>query len=634
MKKTLQEINDIHALMHNRLALREAWETVKTQCETDDTVKVNIMVCSGTGCTSSHSPAIIAALNESIKNHGKEAEVKVFKTGCFGLCALGPIVMVYPDGVCYTKVTPEDAEDIISQHILGGKIVERLLHMVADDGTQATSLKETTFYKHQLRIVLRNCGVINPEDIDEYIGVDGYKALGNILTTGMAPQAVIDTVNASGLRGRGGAGFPTGRKWQFTADAVAPDGVKFVACNADEGDPGAFMDRSVLEGDPHSIIEAMTIAGYAVGAHQGYIYVRAEYPIAVKRLEIAIGQARDYGLLGKDILGSGFDFDLELRLGAGAFVCGEETALMTSIEGHRGEPRPRPPFPAVKGLFMRPTLLNNVETYANITWILNNGPEAYAAIGTEDSKGTKVFALGGKITNTGLVEVPMGTTLRTIIEEIGGGCPNGKKFKAAQTGGPSGGCIPASLIDTPIDYKSLASIGSMMGSSGLIVMDEDNCMVDIAKFFLEFIVDESCGKCSPCRIGTKRLLGLLTKITEGNGTMEDLETIEELCEHIKASALCGLGQTAPNPVLSTLKHFRDEYEAHIKEKRCPAGVCKSLLHYTVVPDKCKGCTLCARNCPAGAISGVVRAPHVIDQAKCIKCGVCMENCRFGAIVKG
>ncbi len=634
MKKTWQEINDIRALMHNKLALREAWETVKGQCETDDTVKYNIMVCSGTGCTSSHSPAIIAALEESIQSHGKESEIKVFKTGCFGLCALGPIVMVYPDGVCYTKVTPDDAEDIIAQHILGGKIVERLLHMVADDGTQATSLKETTFYKHQLRIVLRNCGIINPENIDEYIGVDGYKALGDILTTGVAPQAVIDAISASGLRGRGGAGFPTGRKWQFTADATAPDGVKFVACNADEGDPGAFMDRSVLEGDPHSIIEAMTIAGYAVGAHQGYIYVRAEYPIAVKRLEIAIGQARNYGLLGKDILGSGFDFDLELRLGAGAFVCGEETALMTSIEGHRGEPRPRPPFPAVKGLFMRPTLLNNVETYANITWILNHGPEAYAAIGTEDSKGTKVFALGGKITNTGLVEVPMGTTLRTIIEEIGGGCPNGKKFKAAQTGGPSGGCIPASLIDTPIDYKSLASIGSMMGSGGLIVMDEDNCMVDIAKFFLEFIVDESCGKCSPCRIGTKRLLGLLTKITEGNGTMEDLETIEELCEHIKASALCGLGQTAPNPVLSTLKHFRDEYEAHIKEKRCPAGVCKSLLHYTVIPDKCKGCTLCARNCPAGAISGVVRAPHVIDQQKCIKCGVCMENCRFGAIVKG
>ena len=597
-------------------------------------VRSHILVCTGTGCSSSNSLKIIDAFEEELRLQEMDREVKVIKTGCFGLCAMGPIVMIYPEGACYTRVSPADVKEIVSEHIVKGRIVQRLLHMESDEGGTATSLSDTTFYKHQYRIALRNCGVINPEDIDEYIGVDGYAALGRILTEKVPPQKVIDDIKASGLRGRGGAGFSTGMKWQFTADAKAPDGVKYVACNADEGDPGAFMDRSVLEGDPHSVIEAMAIAGYAVGAHQGYIYVRAEYPIAVKRLEIAIGQAREYGLLGKDIFGSGFDFDLELRLGAGAFVCGEETALMTSIEGHRGEPRPRPPFPAVKGLFARPTLLNNVETYANITWILNNGPEQYAAIGTKGSTGTKVFALGGKITNTGLVEVPMGTTLHTIIEDIGGGCPGGKKFKAAQTGGPSGGCIPASLIDTPIDYESLSAIGSMMGSGGLIVMDEDNCMVDIAKFFLEFCVDESCGKCSPCRIGTKRLYDLLTKITNGEGTMEDLDTIEELCEHLKNSALCALGQTAPNPVISTLRHFREEYIAHIVDKRCPAGVCKSLLHYTIDPVKCKGCTLCTRNCPAGAISGAVRAPHVIDQQKCVKCGVCMDNCRFGAITKG
>jgi NADP-reducing hydrogenase subunit HndC len=484
-----------------------------------------------------------------------------------------------------------------------------------------------------MRIALRNCGVINPESIEEYIGVDGYAALGRILTEKIPPQQVIDTVKASGLRGRGGAGFPTGTKWQFTADATSDDGVKYVCCNADEGDPGAFMDRSVLEGDPFSVIEAMTIAGYAVGAHQGYIYVRAEYPIAIKRLRIAIDQAREYGLLGENIFDSGFDFDLELRLGAGAFVCGEETALMISIEGKRGEPRPRPPFPAVKGLFGKPTLLNNVETYANITWIFNHGADAYAAIGTGKSTGTKVFALGGKITNTGLVEVPMGTSLRTIIEDIGGGVPNGKKFKAAQTGGPSGGCIPASMIDIAIDYESLAAAGSMMGSGGLIVMDEDNCMVDIAKFFLEFVIDESCGKCTPCRIGTKRLYDLLCKITEGNGTLEDLDTIEELCYHLKSSSLCALGQSAPNPVLSTLQHFRDEYIAHVVEKRCPAGVCKSLLRFVIDPDKCKGCTLCARNCPADAIQGAVKAVHTIDPAKCVKCGTCMENCRFGAITK-
>ena len=595
-------------------------------------VRSHILVCTGTGCSSSNSPAIIEAFEQELKAQGMDQEVRVVKTGCFGLCAMGPVVLVYPEGAFYTHVTVPDVAEIVSEHIVKGRIVQRLLHKEGDAAEKVTSLSDTQFYKKQLRIALRNCGVINPENIDEYIGTGGYTALGRALTE-QTPQQVIDQIKLSGLRGRGGAGFPTGMKWQFTHDATAPDGVKFVCCNADEGDPGAFMDRSVLEGDPHSVIEAMTIAGYAIGAHQGYIYVRAEYPIAVKRLEIAIGQAKEYGLLGKNIFETGFDFDLELRLGAGAFVCGEETALMTSIEGKRGEPRPRPPFPANKGLFQRPTLLNNVETYANITWILNEGADQFAAIGTKGSTGTKVFALGGKITNTGLVEIPMGTPLRTVIEEIGGGCPNGKKFKAAQTGGPSGGCIPASLIDTPMDYDSLGAIGSMMGSGGLIVMDEDNCMVDIAKFFLEFIIDESCGKCSPCRIGTKRLYDLLTKITEGKGTLEDLTTIEELCNHIKASALCGLGQTAPNPVLSTLHHFRDEYIAHVVEKRCPAGVCKSLVHYVIDPVKCKGCTLCAKNCPTDAISGVVRAPHVIDQEKCIKCGTCMDNCRFDAISK-
>ena len=595
-------------------------------------VRSHILVCTGTGCSSSNSPKIIEAFERELKAQGMDQEARVVKTGCFGLCAMGPVVLIYPEGAFYTHVSPDDVPEIVSEHIVKGRIVQRLLHKEGDAAEKVTSLSDTRFYKNQYRIALRNCGVINPESIDEYIGTGGYEALGRALTE-QTPQQVIDAILASGLRGRGGAGFPTGRKWQMTHDAVSPDGVKFVCCNADEGDPGAFMDRSVLEGDPHSVIEAMTIAGYAIGAHQGYIYVRAEYPIAVHRLQVAIGQAREYGLLGKNIFETGFDFDLELRLGAGAFVCGEETALMTSIEGKRGEPHPRPPFPANKGLFQRPTLLNNVETYANITWILNNGPDKFAAIGTKGSTGTKVFALGGKITNTGLVEIPMGTTLRTVIEDIGGGCPNGKKFKAAQTGGPSGGCIPASLIDTPMDYDSLGAIGSMMGSGGLIVMDEDNCMVDIAKFFLEFIIDESCGKCSPCRIGTKRLYDLLTKITEGNGTLEDITTIEELCEHIKQSALCGLGQTAPNPVLSTLHHFRDEYIAHVVEKRCPAGVCKNLLHFVIDPGKCKGCTLCAKNCPAGAIMGAVKAPHVIDPNKCIKCGACMDNCRFGAISK-
>ena len=591
----------------------------------------NVLVCGGTGCTSSNSEQIIEKLKEEIKAQGLEKEVNVIRTGCFGLCALGPIMVVYPEGAFYSRVTVEDVPEIVSEHLLKGRIVKRLLYQetVVDDNT-TKSLNETTFYAKQMRIALRNCGVINPENIDEYIAQDGYAALGKVLTE-MTPQEVIDLVLASGLRGRGGAGFPTGRKWQFAANSKAEQ--KYACCNADEGDPGAFMDRSVLEGDPHSVLEAMAIAGYVIGANQGYIYIRAEYPIAVKRLQIAIEQAREYGLLGKNIFDSGFDFDIDIRLGAGAFVCGEETALMTSIEGKRGEPRVRPPFPAVKGLFGVPTVLNNVETYANIPQIILKGADWFRSIGTEKSPGTKVFALGGKITNTGLVEVPMGTTLREVVEEIGGGVPGGHTFKAAQTGGPSGGCIPAKLIDTPIDYDNLIAIGSMMGSGGLIVMDETTCMVDIAKFFLEFTVDESCGKCTPCRVGTKRLLEILNKITSGNGTLEDIDKMEELCYYIKENSLCGLGQTAPNPVLSTLKYYRDEYEAHVVEHRCPAGACKALTNYSIVADKCKGCTLCARNCPVGAISGSVKQPHVIDTTKCIKCGVCMEKCKFGAVVR-
>ncbi|HIU48181.1 MAG TPA: NADH-quinone oxidoreductase subunit NuoF [Candidatus Avimonoglobus intestinipullorum] len=596
-----------------------------------DMVRGHVLICGGTGCTSSGSEALIKEMETQLKAFELDKEIKVIKTGCFGLCALGPIMIVYPEGAFYSRVQVEDIKEIVSEHLLKGRIVKRLLYQETVEEDNIKSLNEVDFYKKQMRIALKNCGVINPENIEEYIGVDGYKALGKVLTE-MSREEVIDEIKKSGLRGRGGGGFSTGLKWQFTYAAEGPDG-KYVACNADEGDPGAFMDRSILEGDPHCIIEAMAIAGYAVGANQGYIYIRAEYPIAVKRLQIAIDQAKEYGLLGKNIFDSGFDFDLELRLGAGAFVCGEETALMTSIEGKRGEPRPRPPFPANKGLWAKPTLLNNVETYANIPQIINNGAEWFSSIGTEKSKGTKVFALGGKINNTGLVEIPMGTTLREIIEDIGGGIPNGKKFKAAQTGGPSGGCIPASLMDTPIDYDSLIQIGSMMGSGGLIVMDEDNCMVDIAKFFLEFTVDESCGKCAPCRIGTRRLLELLTKITDGKGTMEDLDKLEELCYSIKASSLCGLGQTAPNPVLSTLRYFRDEYEAHVKDKVCPAGVCKALSRYVIDREKCKGCSLCARQCPVGAISGTVKSPFVIDQEKCIKCGACMNACKFQAIYK-
>ena len=590
----------------------------------------HILVCGGTGCTSSGSARIVTSFETELKNAGLDQEIKVIKTGCFGLCALGPIVVVYPEGAFYSQVKPEDVPEIVEEHLLKGRIVKRLLYSETVQEDTVKSLGETDFYKKQLRVALKNCGVIDPENINEYIAYDGYMALGKALTE-MTPEEVIQCILDSGLRGRGGGGFPTGKKWAFAA--AQPKGIKYVCCNADEGDPGAFMDRSVLEGDPHVVLEAMAIAGYAIGAQQGYIYVRAEYPIAVKRLQVAIGQARELGLLGKNILGTGFDFDIDIRLGAGAFVCGEETALMTSIEGHRGEPRPRPPFPAVKGLFGKPTILNNVETYANVPQIILKGAEWFSAMGTERSKGTKVFALGGKIHNTGLVEVPMGTTLREIVEEIGGGIPGGKKFKAAQTGGPSGGCIPAQYLDIPVDYDNLIEIGSMMGSGGLIVMDEDTCMVDIAKFFLEFTVDESCGKCTPCRIGTKRLYELLDKITKGKATMEDLDKLETLCYHIKENALCGLGQTAPNPVLSTLKYFRDEYVAHIVEKRCPAGVCKSLLTIQILPDKCRGCTLCARNCPTGAISGKVKEAHVIDTEKCVKCGVCIEKCRFGAIVK-
>lgn len=591
----------------------------------------NVLVCGGTGCTSSNSEKIIEVLKKEIKAKGLEKEVNVIRTGCFGLCALGPIMVVYPEGSFYSMVKVEDIPEIVEEHLLKGRIVTRLLYQETVEKDTIKSLNQTPFYAKQRRIALRNCGVINPEIIDEYIAMDGYAALGKVLTE-MTPQQVIDEIKASGLRGRGGGGFPTGQKWAFAAANQADQ--KYVCCNADEGDPGAFMDRSVLEGDPHTVLEAMAIAGYAIGANQGYIYVRAEYPIAVKRLQIAIDQAHEYGLLGKNIFDTGFDFDIQLRLGAGAFVCGEETALLTSIEGNRGEPRPRPPFPAVKGLFGKPTILNNVETYANICQIILKGADWFNSVGTEKSKGTKVFALGGKIRHTGLVEVPMGTTLREIVEEIGGGVPDGKKFKAAQTGGPSGGCIPAEHLDIPIDYDNLIAIGSMMGSGGLIVMDETTCMVDIAKFFLEFTVDESCGKCTPCRIGTRRLLELLEKITSGNGELEDLDKMEQLCYYIKENALCGLGQTAPNPVLSTLHFFRDEYVAHVKDKKCPAGVCKKLLQYSIVADKCRGCTACARVCPTGAISGKVKETHTIDTSKCIKCGACMEKCKFGAIVKG
>ena len=607
-------------------------------------IRAHVLICGGTGCTSSGSKSIQKAFDDALAANGLTEEVKVVQTGCFGLCALGPVVIVHPDGTFYSQVKPEDVEEIVSEHLLKGRVVDRLVYNDTGDAAhiepEHASLNDTAFYRSQKRVALRNCGVINPENIEEYIAMDGYAALGKALTE-MTPDEVIATILASGLRGRGGAGFPTGKKWELARNLVKDADQKYVACNADEGDPGAFMDRSVLEGDPHALIEAMAIAAYAIGATKGFVYVRAEYPIAVSRLGIAINQAREYGLLGKNIFGTDFEFDMEIRLGAGAFVCGEETALMTSIEGHRGEPRPRPPFPAVKGLFGKPTVLNNVETYANIPQIILKGADWFRSMGTEKSAGTKVFALGGNIKNTGLVEVPMGTTLRQIVEEIGGGIPNGKKFKAAQTGGPSGGCIPASHLDIEIDYDNLLAIGSMMGSGGLIVMDEDSCMVDIAKFFLEFTVDESCGKCTPCRVGTQRLLEMLNKITEGKGTLEDLDKMEELCYYIKKNALCGLGQTAPNPVLSTLRFFRDEYVAHIVDKKCPAGVCKSLLTFSIDKDKCIGCGMCARQCPADAIvktdyiaPGKKLPAFEINTDKCVKCGACLGTCKFKAISKG
>lgn len=626
---TIEELNKIKKSKEDIVKVRKIVAEEGEKLAKKTGYRKQILVCGGTGCTSSGSKKVIEALESELKKQGLEKEVLVVKTGCFGLCALGPIMIVYPEGAFYSQATPEGVIRIVDEHIKKGNIVKDLLYQetVHKDGS-IISLSETNFYKKQLRIALRNCGVINPEDIEEYIATDGYQALAKAVTK-MKPDDIIQELLDSGIRGRGGAGFPTGKKWAFAKASPGP--VKYVCCNADEGDPGAFMDRSILEGDPHAVIEAMAIAGYTIGASQGYIYVRAEYPVAVERLEIALKQAREYGFLGEKIFGTEFNFDIEIRLGAGAFVCGEETALMTSIEGHRGEPRPRPPFPAVKGLFGKPTVLNNVETYSNIPQIVRKGAKWYSSMGTETSKGTKVFALGGKITNVGLVEIPMGTTLREIVEEIGGGIPNGKKFKAAQTGGPSGGCIPACHIDTPIDYEHLTALGSMMGSGGLIIMDEDTCMVDISKFYLNFTVDESCGKCTPCRIGTRRLLQFLDKITSGNGELEDLDKIEELALHMKSSSLCALGQSAPNPVLSTIKYFKDEYIEHIVDKHCPAGVCKDLLHYEIDPGLCKGCTLCARNCPVDAISGSVKKPHVIDKDKCIKCGLCMKNCKFNAV---
>lgn len=620
--KSLEELKEIREASFEKVKIRLGEKV-------NDLYRSHVLICGGTGCTSSGSMNIEQAFHQELEKHHLANEVKIVRTGCFGLCEAGPIVIVYPEGTFYSHIKVEDVARIAEEHLLKGEIVSDLLFKESVVDGEILPLNEVEFYKKQQRVTLKLCGVINPEDIVEYIAFDGYEALGKVLT-GMTQEKVIDIVKKSGLRGRGGGGFSTGSKWEFTYKASAPQ--KFVACNADEGDPGAFMDRSVLEGNPHSVIEAMAIAAYAVGANQGYVYVRAEYPIAVHRLQIAIDQAKEHGFLGKSIFGTDFDFDLEIRLGAGAFVCGEETALMNSIEGYRGMPRPRPPFPAVKGLWDSPTLLNNVETYANIPTIILKGSEWYASIGSEKSKGTKVFALGGKINNTGLLEIPMGTSLREVIFEIGGGIPNNKAFKAVQTGGPSGGCIPAEHLDTPIDYDNLIALGSMVGSGGMIIMDEDNCMVDIARFFLDFTVDESCGKCPPCRIGTKRMLEILDKIVEGRGELEDIDKLERLAENIKTSSLCGLGQTAPNPVLSTLKYFREEYIAHVVEKKCPAGVCEKLLEFFIT-DNCKGCTLCARNCPVHAISGDRKQLHVIDTDKCIKCGACLEKCNFNAIIR-
>ena len=619
--------------IENRFQLKQ----VRAECQAETKQeKCRVLICGGTGCLAGGSAKLYEHMKELAAEHenvqveiGPEiAHIGVHKSGCHGFCEMGPLMRIEPYGYLYLKVQESDCGEIFEKTVLRGQPVERL--MFRQDNKVYPSEEEIPFYAKQTRLVLKNCGHIDAERIEAAIAAGAYEGLEKALFE-MTPKAVIQAITDSKLRGRGGAGFPAGKKWSQVA--AQKETVRYVVCNGDEGDPGAFMDRSVLEGDPHCIIEAMAICGYATGASEGYIYVRAEYPIAVKRLEIAIGQAREYGLLGKNIFDSGFDFDLHIRLGAGAFVCGEETALMTSIEGNRGEPRPRPPYPAVKGLFGKPTTENNVETFANVAQIILNGADWFASMGTERSKGTKVFALGGKIKNTGLVEIPMGTTLREIVEEIGGGIPGGKKFKAAQTGGPSGGCIPAALMDTPIDYDNLTAIGCMMGSGGLIVMDEDDCMVDIAKFFLNFTVDESCGKCTPCRVGTKRLLEMLEKITSGNATLRDLDKLEELCHYIKANSLCGLGQTAPNPVLATLKFFRDEYVAHVVDKKCPAGVCKALMSYEILEDRCRGCTACARKCPVGAISGNVKEPHVINKSLCVKCGVCMQTCKFGAIVK-
>ncbi len=632
--RTIAELTALREAMQPRMAVRRGLANIE-----DNGYKRHVLICAGTGCTSSSSLKIAAALEQALADNALTDDVQIVKTGCFGLCAAGPIMIVYPEGTFYSHVQVEDVAEIVEKHLKNNEVVTRLVY--EDENLpkgETVALMDTTFYKKQHRVALRNCGFINPECIEEYIAMDGYKALGTVLTS-MTPDDVIKVILDSGLRGRGGGGFPTGMKWSFAKKSVSDK--KYVVCNADEGDPGAFMDRSVLEGDPHAVIEAMAIAGFAIGADEGYVYVRAEYPMAVKRLKLAIEQAREAGLLGKDIFGTGFNFDIQVRLGAGAFVCGEETALLTSIEGNRGEPRPRPPFPAVKGLFGQPTIINNVETYANIAQIINNGAEWFAAMGKDKSKGTKVFALSGRINHTGLVEIPMGTPLREIVYEVGGGIPGGKAFKAAQMGGPSGGCIPASLIDTNIDYDSLAAIGAMIGSGGLVVMDEDNCMVDIAKFFLEFTVDESCGKCTPCRIGIRKMLDILTRITDGKGEEGDIEKLEELAQMIKTNSLCGLGQTAPNPVLSTIRYFRDEYEAHIREKRCPAGACKNLTNFYVLADKCVGCGLCVKNCPADAFSRLPKedypekklAPVTIDISKCIKCGVCLGNCRFKAIVK-
>ncbi|MCL2052517.1 MAG: NADH-quinone oxidoreductase subunit NuoF [Lachnospiraceae bacterium] len=618
--KNINELTALRDKFKNSIAIR-----------TGDTAAANgekhVLVCGGTGCHSSGCNAILKKLKESLKTHGLEDKIKVVVTGCHGLCALGPLIITHPDEIFYELVEPDDIEEIVTKHLIGGEpVLRKVYHEAIVDG-KLISFHETDFFKYQHKISLKNCGIIDPECIEEYIARDGYQALAKALTT-MTPLEVIDMVKASGIRGRGGAGFLTGRKWAYAY--LTDSDKKYVVCNADEGDPGAFMDRSILEGDPHAVIEAMAIAGYAIKADEGFVYVRAEYPIAVNRFEIALKQARDFGLLGTDIFGTGFNFDINIRLGAGAFVCGEETALLTSIEGHRGEPRPRPPFPAIKGLFGKPTILNNVETFACIPPVILNGPEWLSKLGTENSTGTKVFALGGKIKNIGLVEVPMGTTLRTVAEQVGGGIPNGKAFKAAQTGGPSGGCIPAELFDIPIDFDNLLSIGSMMGSGGMIIMDEDNCMVDIARYFLDFTVEESCGKCTPCRIGTQRMMEILENITEGRGEVGDLEKLEELGEHIKASSLCGLGMTAPNPILSTIKYFRHEYETHINDKKCASGVCKALFQY-VINEKCIGCTICKRACPTDAICGEVKKPHFIMQEKCVKCGVCHDKCKFSAI---